>query len=109
MSNPASASFSTIARPTRFAPPVTNATLALIAPYYTFWIFKLTRPAVVRHVFRLNQLLIVEFDWGEKEPAFMLNQPYDNFDLRNWLMPHVRTRIAVSEIISPRGREAVYR
>jgi hypothetical protein len=53
--------------------------------------------------------LIVEFDWGEKEPAFMLNQPYDNFDLRNWLMPHVRTRIAVSEIISPRGREAVYR
>src|SRR4051812_37608241 len=29
MSNPAAASFSTIARPTRFAPPVTNATRRL--------------------------------------------------------------------------------
>ena len=47
-------------------------------------------------------------DRGEKEPAFMLNQPYDNFRLRNWLMPHVGTRIAVAEIISPRGREAAY-
>ncbi len=50
-----------------------------------------------------------ESDWGEKEPAFMLKLPYDNFKLRKWLMPHVRTRAAVSEIISPRGREALHR